>query len=252
MTDTHTHLTEEPLFSHLNAALARAREAGVEKFIIPGYNPESWRRAREIAKRYAGVFFAAGLHPLFINEENFPDLKIEIENKKCVAVGEIGLDYYKDDFNKNAQIEIFEKQMQLAREKNMPVIFHCRKAYDDLLAVCKNFSEIKGVLHSCSCSSEQVKPFLKLGYFVSFSGTVTRKNSRKAKKIAASVPLEKIILETDSPFIGTAEHPVPSVEPSHLPEIISAIAEIRGEPPEKIKAVAEKNAENLFKISAWS
>ncbi len=138
--------------------------------------------------------------------------------------------------------------MALAVEYKLPVIFHCRKAYDDLLGICKEFPQIYGVMHSCSCSSEQIKPFLNLGYFIGFSGTITRKKSLKVKKLAEIVPIEKIIVETDSPFIGTENHPVPSVEPAHIPEIINAISEIKNEKIEVIEKVVEKNAEKLFPL----
>ena len=246
MTDTHTHLTEEPLVSHLDAVIARAREVGVDKFIIPGYNADSWERARELADSYDEIYYSVGLHPMFINERKLPTF--EKESEKLVAVGEIGLDYYNGDANKREQIKLFESQMQLAKEKKLPVILHCRKAYDDLFEICKKYREINCVLHSCSCSAEQAKPFLKLGFYISFSGTVTRKNSRKVKRLAELVPLEKMILETDSPFIGTATRPVPSVEPAQLTEIILSVAEIKKVKIELVKNAVEANAKNLFKL----
>jgi len=248
MTDTHTHLTEEPLTSAIDKVITRAKANGVDKFIVPGYNPDSWKRARKLAELYKEIYFAVGLHPMFIHEENKKAFEKELNAGGIVAVGEIGLDYYKSKTERDKQIRAFEYQIRIAEEYNLPVIFHCRKAYDDLLEICGKFPEIKGVMHSCSCSSEQIKPFLELGYYISFSGTVTRTRSRKNKKLAESVPLNKIIVETDSPFIGTHDHPVPSIEPAHIPEIIAALAEIKNEKIGTIEKIVEENAEKLFPL----
>ena len=248
MTDTHTHLTEEPLISAIDEVIIRAKASGVDKFIVPGYNPDSWKRARTLSELYKEIYFAVGLHPMFIHEENKPVFEKELDAGGIIAVGEIGLDYYKSKTDRDEQISIFEYQMRIAKKYNLPVIFHCRKAYDDLLEICRKFPEIKGVMHSCSCSSEQIKPFLDLDYYISFSGTITRKGSRKNKKLAETVPLNKIIVETDSPFIGTNNHPVPSVEPAHIPEVIAAIAKIKNEKVEAIEKITEKNAEELFPL----
>ncbi len=249
MTDTHTHLTEEPLISSIDEVIKRAKENGVDKFIVPGYNPDSWRKARKLASVYNEIFFAVGLHPMFIHEENREIFEKELKQGGAIAVGEIGLDFYKSKTEKDEQIRVLENQLQLAVDYDLPVIFHCRKAYDDLLKICKEFPQIKAVMHSCSCSSEQIKPFLELGYYISFSGIITRNRSLKAIKLASVVPVEKMIVETDSPFIGTNNHPVPTVEPAHIPEIIASIAEIKGEASDFVEGIAENNAKELFKLT---
>jgi len=249
MTDTHTHLTEEPLISSIDKVIKRAKNNGVDKFIIPGYNPDSWRKARKLASLHNEIFFAVGLHPMFIHEENKKMLEKELKDGGVIAVGEIGLDFYKSKAEKDEQIFSLKNQLQLAVDYDLPVIIHCRNAYDDLLKICKEFPQIKGGKHSCSCSREQIKPFLELGYYVGFSGTITKKRSLKARKLAEVVPVEKMIVETDSPFIGTNNHPVPTVEPAHIPEIINAIAEIKGKTPDFVGEIAENNAKKLFKLT---
>ncbi len=246
MIDTHTHLTEEPLISEIDEVIKRAKENGVDKFVVPGYNPDSWHRSRELSSLYKEIYFAVGLHPMFIYEENKEALEKELAAGGVIAVGEIGLDYYNSRKERAEQICAFKYQLNLAVEYDLPVIIHCRKAYDDLLKICKEFPQIKGVIHSCSCSAEQIKPFLELGYYISFSGTITRNKSLKVKKLAAVIPLNKMLVETDSPFIGTNNHPVPSVEPAHIPEIIESIAEIKGKTPDIIAENAENNAKELF------
>ena len=246
MTDTHTHLTEEPLISEIDRVIKRAKEHNIDKFVVPGYNPDSWRRSRELSLLYKEINFAVGLHPMFIHEENREALEKELSAGGVIAVGETGLDYYNSRKERAEQISVFKYQLNLAIEYDLPVIIHCRKAYDDLLKICKEFPRINGVIHSCSCSSEQIKPFLELGYYISFSGTITRNKSLKVKKLAAVVPLDKMLVETDSPFIGTRNHPVPSVEPAHIPEIIESIAEIKGETLDVVEEIVEKNAIKLF------
>ena len=249
MIDTHTHLTDTPLYENLAAVLVRARAAGVHRMIIPGYNASSWQRAAQIASEHPGIFFAAGVHPLFWPGQPNSDIYPFLDNNTVVAVGEIGLDYVDPAVDKPAQRALFRLQMQAAAVHGLPVILHCRRAYDDLLAVCREFPDVSGVLHSCSCSHEQVKPFLDHGYYVGFSGTLTRKRAKKAVKLAAYVPADRILTETDSPFIGTEQHPPPTSEPAHIPEIMSVLAEIKNTACEEIERIIERNAETRFNLS---
>ena len=272
MIDTHTHLTDEPLISKLPEVFEKAKIVGVTKFIIPGYDKNSWENARKLSVIHDDVFFAVGLHPMFISGYSVEKLEKELELKDAIAIGEIGLDYTKKtsprppskgdfvDCNKNSvewysqnepvplQRRLFEFQLSLAKENNLPVIIHCRKAYDDLLEILKKFPNVRGVLHSCSCSREQIKPFLDLGYYVSFSGVVTRSRTKKNKKLAEYVPLDRILSETDSPFIGTENFPAFSSEPFCVKEVISTLAEIRKIDFEEMEKITTKNARKLFGI----
>lgn len=249
MIDTHTHLTDTPLYEHLDTVLARARAAGVSRLIIPGYNASSWQRAARIASEYTEIFYAIGIHPLFMPQHPNSDILPFAGDDNVVAVGEIGLDYVDATVEKPAQLALFRKQMQAADEHELPVILHCRRAHDDLLAVCREFPDVSGVLHSCSCSHEQVKPFLDYGYYIGFSGSLTRKRAKKAVKLADYVPADRILTETDSPYIGTEQHPPPTTEPAHIPEIVSVLAEIKNTSCEEIERITEENAEIRFKLS---
>jgi TatD DNase family protein len=251
MIDTHTHLTDTPLYEKLDSVLTRARNAGVTRYVIPGYTLPSWRRAAQIAAEYEGVFFAVGVHPLFMLESAAEDIQAYVNEDPVIAVGEIGLDYVDAEGDTLSQQALFRCQMQTALDVNLPVILHCRRAHDDLLAICREFPGVSGVLHSCSCSHEQVKPFLDLGYYVGFSGVVTRPRAKKAKKLAEYVPVDRILTETDSPFIGTQQHRPPTTEPAHIPEIVSALARIRKTTCEEIEQVTEKNAATLFDKSLF-
>jgi len=269
MIDTHTHLTDDPLNSRLPEVLEKARADGVTGFIIPGYDKDSWKNAKKLSELNRDIFFAVGLHPLFINGYTVEKLEKELDITGSIAIGEIGLDYTKitspaavaappskGDFVdcKKESVEwysqkmLFEFQMSVARDNKLPVIIHCRKAYNDLLEILKKFPEVRGVLHSCSCSHEQIKPFLDFGYYVGFSGVVTRKQTKKNKKLAEFVPLERILVETDSPFIGTDNYPVPAAEPFCVREVISALAEIKQMSFEEVERITTKNAKELFGI----
>ena len=250
MIDTHTHLTEEPLCADVHGVLERARACGVTRWIVPGYNAASWRRARELAAQHTGVFIAAGLHPLFLGEAEISDLGNEVKAGGLVAVGEIGLDHSERNADRERQMRFFTVQLERARTARLPVIIHCRNAYDVLLRVLQAFPGVRGVLHSCSCSHEQIRPFLALGWHVSFSGVVTRDRSLKARRLAEHVPLERMLVETDSPYIGTRQHPSGAVEPAHLVEVIGALAAIKGCSVDAMAAATTRNAEDLFQLTA--
>ncbi len=248
MIDTHTHLTDDPLFSKLPEVLDKARSLGVTKFIIPGYDKNSWENARKLSQLHDDIFFAVGLHPMFTFKYSIEQLEKELDVNDAIAIGEIGLDYTTEMVGCNRQKMLFEFQLSIAKENNLPVIIHCRKAYDDLLEILKKFTNVRGVLHSCSCSREQIKPFLDLGYYVSFSGVVTRSRTKKNKKLAEYVPLDRILSETDSPFIGTENFPAFSSEPFCVKEVISTLAEIRRIDFEEMEKITTENARKLFGI----
>lgn len=249
MIDTHTHLTDEPLYGALEEVLKRAMDRGVTEFIVPGYNAESWRRGRELCARYSCVKMAVGLHPLFVDEGTLEKALEEIQQGGIVAVGEIGLDAMGREINLPKQREFFEAQLEAACAKGLPVILHCREAHDELLMVCRKFRGMRAVLHSCSCSHEQVKPFLELGFYVGISGGITRAQTQKVKKLACAVPLERILVETDSPYIGTATHPAPTSEPGDAAEVVEALAQIRGCSVDEVVRVTTKNAQYFFGLS---
>jgi len=249
MVDTHTHLTDEPLAGALDAVLRRAAEAGVTQCIVPGYDPASWAAGRALAATHDGVCFAAGIHPLFANEAALPALEAELAKGGMVALGELGLDFVDEKADRALQLRLFRHQLRLARDAHVPVILHCRHAHDDLLTELRACPGIAGVLHSCSCSQEQVKPFIDLGLYVGFSGVVTRDGPRKVKKLAAAVPRDRILAETDSPFIGTARHPVPQSEPADVADVVAALAALGGCTEQDMTRLTTGNACRLFGLA---
>jgi TatD DNase family protein len=244
--DTHAHLNDEPLCLKLDTILADARAAGVAACIIPGYNQSCWQQARGIAAQHHDVYVAAGVHPIFAHPGAAAELEAEIQRGGLVAVGEIGLDYAVAEVDHVLQQEAFEQQLALAVAHDLPVVLHCRRAHDDLLRILRGVARVRGVMHSCSCSHEQVKPFLDLGLSVSFSGVVTRRSAKKVKKLAHNVPLECMIAETDSPYIGTQRHPVPNAVPADVLEVVQALALLRDTDVDEMAALTTRNAERLF------
>jgi TatD DNase family protein len=246
MIDTHTHLTDEPLALDLPAVLARARARGVTACIVPGYDNEVGRAARALAQQHAGVHVAIGVHPLFVGRADVAALAQELAQGGIVAIGETGLDYADARADRAAQQQCFHAQLDLALAHDLPVIIHCRQAHDDVLRVLRAVPRVRGVLHSCSCSHEQIKPFLDLGLYVSVSGVITRATTQKAKKLAAIVPCARLLAETDSPYIGNATHPAPTSEPADVADVIAALAAVKQVSCEEMARITSANARALF------
>ena len=250
MYDVHAHLTDEDIFRQLDAVLQTARDAGVRRFLIPAYSPQFWERARGIAEANRDVYFAIGTHPLFLADKEPEGLREKlIRHEQCLAVGEVGLDAFLPGSDLPSQCASFEREAAFAARCDKPLVIHCRKAYSEILALLKAQFKVKPVpflLHSCSCSREQLAPFLEMGAYVSFSGTLTRSNARKTKELALYVPKDKVLLETDSPYIGTDKVRPPFVRPAQVMETAAAYSEITGLSLEDTEKLTEANSERFF------
>lgn len=248
MFDVHAHLTDEVIYGDLDNVINEAQTAGVSRFLVPAYSKNFWQRGRDIAEKYPFVYFAVGVHPLFIAEGDDPELRESlVKHPKCLAVGEVGLDYVLNDCQKPQQTAWFAREAAFAKKHDKPLIIHCRKAYSDLLEPLKEYG-VPFLLHSCSCSREQVKPFLELGAYVSFSGTLTRTNAKKVLDLARFVPRDRVLFETDSPYIGTDKVRPPFVRPAQVMEVAEAYAEATGLTLEEAEKLTDKNAERFFVI----
>lgn len=248
MVDTHCHLSFDPLESDIENVLKRSKDKGVTRIIHPSYDTASWSKVS--AMQHEGVFPAFGLHPWVAEEKlDVETLENLLVKHKAVALGEIGLDYHLKIFDKDRQIEVFRLQLDIAKKLDLPVLLHCRGAFDDMFDILKEYSpDLKGVIHAFSKSPELAKRFLDLGYMIAFGGAVTRKNAHKARKSAAYVPIESILLETDAPSIGINNVDAKNVEPGHVAEIAEYLAEIRFIDITEVAAGTTKNAERLFNI----
>lgn len=250
-TDTHAHYDDEAFDADREALLNQLHEGGIDYIINPGCDIKSSRRAAEIADRTEFVYCAAGIHPEELDNlpENWPDeLKTLAAGKKCVAIGEIGLDYYWDVSQKDLQQKVFRAQLELAREINLPVIIHDREAHGDSLEIIRQFSGLRGVFHCFSGSREMAEELLSRGWYLGFDGPVTYKNARKALEVLEITPPDRILLETDSPYLS----PVPLRGKrncsANLVYIAEKIAEVKHETPARIAELTSANAKNLFGI----
>ena len=252
MIDAHCHLTGgefEPF-----GAIERAKEVGVRRLIVSGFDIPSSRHAKEIAESVEGVYFTAGFHPSELAKYEDGDLQILkslCESEKCVAVGEIGLDYhFEDNPPKDTQKELFKQQLLLADKLGLPVVVHSRDACQDTLVLLKENRELLkkgGLMHCYSYSKESVQEFLDLGFYFSFGGPCTFKNAKKVYESVQTVPASRILTETDCPYLTPA--PFRGVfpnEPKNIPYILERIAQLKEMNKENLEKQVDENANALF------
>lgn len=250
--DTHCHLHDEKL-PDTDLVVANYTRDGVKKVINMGCCLKTSEIGRQLAEKYESVYFAAGYHPGDIadfDDAMLDKIKRLAEHEKCVAIGEIGLDYYWEGFDKEKQKDGFIKQLELANYMHLPVSIHNRDATGDMLSILKqNKSKLtySGVMHCFSGSKETATELMKLGLYVSFSGTVTFKNAANLKDVARFVPLDRCLTETDCPFL--APHPYRGTvnEPKNIPVIAAHIAELKGLDLYEFANSVMDNAKTLFK-----
>lgn len=251
LVDVHAHLTDAK-FNDVEDVILRAKENGVQNIICSAYDLSSSKKAVELAEKYENVFACVGIHPE--NVEDFNDQALhQLENlalsEKVVAIGEIGLDYYWVSDNKDLQKEVFEKQIDLANKTNLPIVVHCRDAIGDAIEILKN-NKIKreSLLHCYSGSKESAKILSDLNFSFSFGGVVTFKNAKTAVEVVEFLPIEKILLETDCPYMSPEPYRGKRNEPKNVVYVADKISKIK---VLSIEAVAEnttRNAKRIFKI----
>lgn len=251
--ETHAHYDDERFDEDRDALLSSMPERGIGRIINVGASVESTRTTLALAERYDFVYAAVGVHPSDVgglDEESFAWLKSQTALPKTVAVGEIGLDYHWDKEPKVQENQRlwFARQMELANEAGLPVIIHSRDAAEDTVQVMKSVraERIPGVIHCYSYSRELAKEFIKMGYYIGVGGVVTFKNAKKLKETVSEVPLERILLETDCPYMAPEPHRGGRNDSSYLPLVVEAIADIRGITAQEVEAATEQNARRLF------
>jgi TatD DNase family protein len=247
--DTHAHYDDERFDSDRDELLQRLHKNGAKKIINIGCNLERTKASADLAARFDFVSFAAGIHPqdvLTLPKDYTRTLSAFAKMSKCVAVGEIGLEYYGEFADKKIQERIFREQIELARDFNLPVIIHSRDAAADTIEILRDYAPLKGQMHCFSYSKESAEIFLKMGLHISFTGVLTFKNAKKAIEALSVVPLSKLLTETDCPYM--APEPVRGTrnDSGNIPFIIEKIAELKGETTEKIAEITVENAEGLF------
>ncbi len=251
--DTHAHYDDVQFDEDREQLLGSMGENGVGTIVNVGSTLTSNQIVCRLAEKYPYVYGAVGVHPTEteqLDEENFKWLSKLLEKDKIVALGEIGLDYHYDRPEPKIQKLWFERQMELARQKNKPVIIHSRDGAKDTLDMMKALQaqEIGGVIHCFSYSVEMAREFLKMGYFLGIGGVITFPNGKKLREVVKYMPVEQLVLETDCPYLSPSPLRGERNSSLNLPYIIEQIAEIKNISPEDVEAITEENARRLYKI----
>ena len=250
--DTHAHMDDRAFDEDRAQLLAALPEQGLALVMNPGCSLESSRNVVKIAANYDYIYAAVGSHPDVadeVNEAVIEEYRTLCKlNPKVKAIGEIGLDYHYEDIPRGIQLKAFRMQMELARELNLPVIVHERDAHEDGMAVIREFPEVTGVFHCYSGSAEMARQLVNMGWYIGFTGVLTFKNARKAVEVASSIPLDRIVLETDCPYMSPEPFRGKRNDPGKLYRMAEKLAEIRGLSVEEIHAITVENGKRLYRI----
>ena len=250
--DTHAHYDDRAFDDDRYALLDSVHDTGVELIVDPGCDLKSSRASIALAERFPFVYAAVGIHPEEL-QDSTPEILAEIsalaEDPKCVAIGEIGLDYYWDASHKEEQKLLFRQQLQLALELDKPVIIHDREAHGDCFEIVRDYPGLRGVFHCYSGSAEMAKELLKNGWYLGFDGPVTYKNARKTLEVLAICPPERILIETDSPYLSPVPHRGKRNDSRNLRYIVQTIAENLRLEPETVAEITLENGKRLFGIN---
>lgn len=257
--DTHCHLNFPSFDDDRAAVLARAEAAGVSGIIVPAVDLRSCRQALQLAETHSGLHAAIGIHPNSSAEfdgASIGALRDLASHRRVVAIGEIGLDYYRESSPKVAQQEALEKQLELAAELGLPVIIHNREAAEDLIAILEDWAPTVpeglrrrlGALHSFSATYDVAERALELGFYIGFTGPITFKNADSLRDVARRLPLDRLLIETDSPFLAPQQRRGKRNEPAHLRYICAKLAALHGVDPAQMARRTTSNAAALFAL----
>lgn len=249
LVDSHSHLDADEFDPDRQQVIARARAAGVTRQIVPAVSAAGWEKLRALCTAEAGLFPAYGLHPMYLPEhspEHLVALREWIERERPVAVGECGLDFFVENLDAARQSLFFDGQLRLARDFELPVIVHARRAVDAVMAAIRRFGPLRGVIHSFSGSADQARRLYDLGFLIGLGGPVTYERANRLRTLAAQLPIEYLLLETDAPDQPDSGHRGERNEPARLTTVRDTIAALRGMEPEAVAHATTANAERLF------
>lgn len=252
--DTHAHYDDEDFDVDREELLSKMKAAGVSHIVNIGASLESTKRSLELAKQYDFIYAAVGVHPSDtgeLNEENFAWLSKQCELPKVVAVGEIGLDYYWDEPQRDIQKEWFARQIALGREKKLPLVIHSRDAAQDTIDIMKTekAEEAGGILHCFSYTKETARTFIDMDFSFGIGGVITFKNAKKLKEAVEYIPMDRIVIETDCPYLSPEPNRGKRNSSLNLPYVIKAIAEIKNLSEEEVLKATYENAKKLYRIN---
>lgn len=252
--DTHTHLDFPDFDADRAELLARSRAAGVGKLVVLGVYQANWQRLWDLVQQEDGLYAAFGLHPVYLDQHRSADLD-ELRTRlqrlaghpKLCAVGEFGLDYFLEQLDRQRQQQLFEAQLRLAIDCELPVLLHVRRAHAATIATLKRLRPQRGgIIHAFAGSLEEAREYLKLGFKLGLGGAPTWPQALRLRKVVAQLPLEAIVLETDAPDMAPAMHPNQRNSPEYLADICSALADLRGISAQELASASSRNAAELF------
>ncbi|EPB3005034.1 TatD family hydrolase [Enterococcus hirae] len=252
--DSHTHLNAEQFNDDIPETIERAKELGVTKMAVVGFETPTIEKSLQLSHDYSNIYSIIGWHPTeagSYTKDIEKKLQVQLTMPKVVALGEIGLDYYWMEDPKEVQAEVFRRQIAIAKEMNLPISIHTREALADTYQILKeeDIRDIGGIMHSFSGDFEWAKRFLDLGMHISFSGVVTFKKAQDVQEAATHVPLDRLLVETDAPYLAPVPYRGKRNEPGYTRYTVEKIAELRNLPVEEVALQTWKNAHRLFRIA---
>lgn len=252
MIDSHAHLDEERFDEDRDELIKSLKEDAISYVINPSSDMETSRRVVELSNKYDNIFAAVGIHPHDaegFKEEDLDELRELSKDERVVAIGEIGLDYYYDNSPREIQKEVFRKQLQLAHELDLPVIIHTRDAMGDTYDILKEFEgRVRGVMHCYTGSIEMAEKFMKLGFYISIAGPVTFKNAVNVREMAKQIPLERLLIETDSPYLAPVPNRGKRNDPTNVRYVADMLANLKEIQIDKIIEHSRENTVELFSL----
>lgn len=251
--DTHVHLNAHQFKDDYEDVIKRANENGVKYMVVVGFDDETIPLALKIAEQYDNIYAAIGWHPVSaidFTDEHYDMLKKQSKHPKVVAIGEMGLDYHWDTSPKDVQKVVFKRQIALAKEVNLPIIIHNREATSDVIQILKeeNASKVGGVMHCFNGTVEEMEQCLAMNFYISFAGPVTFKNAQDLKEVAKVAPLDRLLIETDAPYLAPHPHRGKRNEPAFVKLVAEEIARLKEVSYENIVEQTTKNAHDFFNL----
>ncbi len=251
--DTHTHLNAEQFDDDRQEVIQRALDAGVSRMVVVGFDRKTIPEAIEMAETHDFIYAAVGWHPvdaIDMTDEDFVQIEKLADHPRVVAIGEIGLDYHWDKSPKDVQQEVFRRQIRLARKVKLPIVIHNRDATQDVIDILKeeNAAEVGGIMHCFSGSPEIAREAVEMNFYISLGGPVTFKNAKKPKEVAVDIPLERLLVETDCPYLAPHPNRGKRNEPAYVKLVAEQIADLKGLSYEEVAKKTSDNARHLFGI----
>jgi len=251
LVDTHCHLDIEVFDADRGQVLERARECGVRRLLVPAVDAKHWDGLLQLCDSDKYLYPALGLHPVFLQAHTSGDiasLESAVEKHRPIAVGEIGLDYFVRELDRAKQQTLFEAQLEIARNANLPAILHVRKAHDQVLSTLRRIPVRGGTVHAFNGSLQQAQRYIDMGFKLGFGGMLTYARSRKIRQLAANLPIDALVLETDAPDMTVSAHQGERNSPEYLPYCLQALAEVRDAEPDELARQTTRNACSVFSL----